>query len=148
MQNESHRSSRHYSPSEQHWIHQDPRPVTLLSFGGPTPVGWATNVRTRTEEVDGIQWRRFDIQSLRFSHTASLLVLQGYPLLKFFEHAAFRAPGVLLGGYFMFLRGALTPFYAPPLCLEDIVLGTVISSTKERSPIDILGTLLPTVLAS
>jgi hypothetical protein len=98
-----------------------------------------------------VNWIRYDIEKLLFGQSAALMVLQGWPLMKFFEGVSFSSPMIdtvfdgALKGDFVFLRGELSDLASPPLTLSKIVLGRITKLKEGLTRDEVLGALVAEV---
>jgi len=99
-------------------------------------------------------WARYDIEKFLFSQAAALLVLQGWPLGKFFDGVRFSSPlyasqldQFTYSGTYVFLRGDLSELTHPPLTLSKIVLAKVYRFKEGMTKDELLSDMLEDVLS-
>jgi hypothetical protein len=78
-----------------------------------------------------VPWRRIDIPELFWSHTATLMILGGTQLQRFFHDCYIDAPDIVIGP-FVLLRGEMSKPYLPVQSMTDVVLAQV----PEDLPVD------------
>jgi hypothetical protein len=108
-------------------------------------------IATRVEQ-DELVWDRYDIDVLRLSHTAALLLQQGLPTGDLFPPDGFlfmptsrREPPP--SGPFLFLAGR--PVLSdPPPRVEEVTLGHVLRAPRDMKPEQLLGQLVETTLCA
>jgi hypothetical protein len=156
-QNEGARWSSYSPTSASDGLGQDPRQVNwlLLSPGWSTPPAkFRDPTRSKcisvTRDGTSFGWDRWNIDKLRLSVQASLLVLQGLPLKDLLDHANLQeslpAGNVLHEGPFLLLRAKYVPSDSPPR-LSGVVLARLHEDVVTRDLPEILGTLVQAVLA-
>jgi len=134
-------------------LHKNPYRVTVKSDGRVSTIGRCTPVRSSEvvswapEASRQVRWLRYDIERLLFSQTGTLLVLQGLPLMKFFEGVFFDSPNFSLRGTFVFLRGELSSVARPPMTMSNIVLGRILDAPESLEHSEVLAALLQDVLS-
>lgn len=112
--------------------------MTVTLDGRVSALGRCTPVSFREVRTSELAWIRYDIERMLLSQTASLMVLQGLPMLKFFEGVRFSSPMIhavfngALTGTFVLLRGELSNITRPPLTLSNIVLAKMIRVIREE----------------
>lgn len=103
---------------------------------------------------DYLQWQRVDIPELYWSHTASLLILQGLSLQHFFADCSILEdiPGggtCETHGPYMLLKGTASEHYDPPARLTNVVLARLTTwdfkNIPEHSFAELFGVLLDAV---
>lgn len=148
MQNAGSGSATFGSAAGAAGVHENPFPVEVRSNGRVSAIGRCTPVLSRNVAEKGVEWTRLDIQRLKFAQATSILVLQGFPLMKLFEGVVFSSLGFHAVGTFVLLRGRLSAPHAPPLVLEDIVLGQIAAFPEGLPKEDLMSTLLGHVLSA
>jgi len=150
MQNEGRNSTAAAGTRSARGLHKDPYGVAVKARGRVSATGRCTPLSFLevSQPVDGgfVAWTRIDIERLLFSQPAALLVVQGLPLMRFFEGVFFDSPNSPLQGSFVFLRGELSPIMHPPLTLSNIVLGRVNQFPEELTKEHLMSILLQNVL--
>ena len=124
----------------------DPKGVTFSAPGWTGPI-WRCNwVHLARVHQGDVIWDRYDIDAVRVSHVAALLLQQGMPTSELFPpNGHFEAGVEVHPGPFFFLAGRVVLFDPPPR-IEMITLGRLIIAPMGAPLEQIIGRLVETVL--
>lgn len=149
QRHESHGGSCTGEASSAKGLQQNPHRVrwTICRAGWSAPIGEALfcrhPLRSRASNGSSIYWEKWSTDEVRLGHTASLLLLQGMPLLHLFDASTwFQNNQDQITGPFYLLRGSPGDIWRVPLRLTKVVLGRVFTHPAELPAEELLSALL------
>lgn len=146
-------SPRSTEPSEAKGVLQDTNGIkcSIWQRGWPNVIGDATftimpNILTETS-AGPLIWDSWKTTEIRIEHTASLMLLQGLEIQRFFSAGVqLRSRNGVACGSFLFLKGELSEIWKVPLLITNVVLAKVQHLPKNLSSEELLGTLISSIL--
>lgn len=118
----------------RNWVHEDPREVAyrVVVPGMMCPVGWLKEFTLRPgqeaelPDKSTFQWSALEVESIRLSHPAHLMLIEGVAPAWLFLGAqivGISNPDVCLKGPFAPLRLDGAPIHRVPYSLSNLVFG-------------------------
>lgn len=158
IQDESHEGTARPGPDKACRLEQGPYQIELRGGGWAGPVGRASKLTTESSALrvlpqGDLRFTRVNIDAFIFHQVSSVLVLQGMTLQDLFPPDARFAcvrgnieQQVLARGPFIFLKGALSEGWDPPLRLKGVVLAALESVPAGVTREEVLDCLLKEVV--